>query len=480
MATMPEGGEVLQSAEAYRRQAREELAYRRDVERRRGSRARNLVIFIGDGMGVSTLTAARIRAGELAGKDGESTTTAMDRLDHTALVKTYTHDAQVSDSAATATAFLTGTKTRNGVIGYGPQVARGECVDAAKQDSIVALAQEAGKATGIVTTTRITHATPAAAYAHSVDRNWEADAAIAPDQQGRGCTDIALQLVEGPVGTQLDVVMGGGRGAFYPNTTPDPEAADRMGGRADGRDLVAEWQARNPGGTFAWNASQFSAYDPAGDGKLLALFERSHMQYELDRAQDTGGEPALADMVEVAIRRLQRDEDGFVLLVEGGRIDHAHHGGNAARALRDAVAFDDAVARAVALVDLDETLVVTTADHSHVFTIAGYPGRGNPILGNVAFDGEQAEAADGKGYTTLGYANGPGAVEGERPDTHDHDTLAPDYQQQALVPLGSETHAGEDVVVRASGPGAQLFGGTIEQHTIFWIMREALLGDTAQ
>ena len=476
MPAASDSGVVLETAQAYRDQARRELAMRRAIAERERNQARNLVILIGDGMGVSTLTAARIRAGELAGRDGESTVTAQDRLHHTALVKTYTHDGQVSDSAGTATAFLTGTKTRNGVIGYGPEVARGECSGGEKQRSIIELAQQVGKATGIVTTTRITHATPAAAYAHSVERNWEADAAIEPDQQGRGCVDIARQLIEGEVGRRLDVVMGGGRGAFLPQGAADPEDAERGGGRDDGRDLIAEWRAANPDGTYVWNAAQLDAYDPEADGKLLALLDPSHMEYELDRANDAGGEPALADMVELAIRRLQQGEDGFVLLVEGGRIDHAHHAGNAARAVRDAVAFDDAVARTLALVDLADTLVVTTADHSHVFTIAGYPGRGNPILGPVAFDGEPQRGSDGKGYTTLGYANGPGAVNGERPDPHDHDTLAPDYRQQALVPLGSETHAGEDVVVRASGPGAHLFGGTIEQHTIFWIMRAALLG----
>ena len=134
--------------------------------------------------------------------------------------------------------------------------------------------------------------------------------------------------------------------------------------------------------------------------------------------------------------------------------------------------------RALELGDLDETLIVTTADHSHTLTMGGYPGRGNPILGVVASgDAEPARAGDGKAYTTLGYINGPGARHpGERPDPADEDTLAPDYLQQAMVPLASETHGGEDVVARASGPGAHLFRGTIEQHTIFYILRQALWG----
>ena len=181
-------------------------------------------------------------------------------------------------------------------------------------------------------------------------------------------------------------------------------------------------------------------------------------------------------MAALAVARLSTSERGYVLLIEGGRIDHAHHGGNAYRALRDAEAMDEAVARVLAMVDLDETLVITTSDHSHTLTISGYPERGNPILGTVTF-GEPALARDGMAYTTLSYANGPGAVAPDaRPDPAHEDTGAVDYHQQALVPLSSETHGGEDVVVRASGPGARLFSGTIEQQTIFYVLRQALFG----
>ena len=136
-------------------------------------------------------------------------------------------------------------------------------------------------------------------------------------------------------------------------------------------------------------------------------------------------------------------------MVEGGRIDHAHHGTNAARALIDAVAFDDAVAKAIEMTDPADTLIIVTADHSHTFTIAGYPHRGNSILGKVAYGpGVTAKAEDGKPYTTLGYANGPVActpleeneIDCTRADLTEVDTEAPDYRQQALVYLGSETH----------------------------------------
>ena len=125
------------------------------------------------------------------------------------------------------------------------------------------------------------------------------------------------------------------------------------------------------------------------------------MQYETDREKDKGGEPSLAEMTAKAIDMLSQNNDGYVLMVEAGRIDHAHHAGNAYRALEDTVALSDAVKAALAKVNQEETLVIVTADHSHVFTIAGYPKRNNPILG-IAGEGD-----DKKPYTTLGYMNGP-------------------------------------------------------------------------
>lgn len=439
-------------------------------------KAKNLIIFIGDGMGVSTLTAARIWQGQKAGRDGESVETAIDAMPHAAMVKTYSHDFQVSDSAATASAIVTGTKTRSGMLGLTPAALRGKCESAAGQDvpTLFEQAAGAGKVLGLVSTARITHATPAAAYAHSADRNWESNSEL---PAGAPCRDIARQLVEWPQAGQLKLALGGGRTAFMPQGQADPEYADKQGNRTDRRDLIAEWKKRNPKGQYIWNAAQFGALDAASDAPVLGLFEPSHMQFESDRARDKAGEPSLAEMTALAITKLGSSETGYVLMVEGGRIDHAHHGGNAHRALDDTVAFEAAVAKALEMVDLDDTLVLVTADHSHVFTIAGYPPRGTSIFGlaSVTEDGEPVNAKDGKPYTTLGYANGPGAkVEGPRNDPAQEDTEALNYLQQATVPTSGETHAGEDVVVKASGPSAHLFSGTIEQHSIYHIAKHIL------
>ncbi|MCG8441373.1 MAG: alkaline phosphatase, partial [Caulobacterales bacterium] len=168
--------------------------------------ARNVILFVGDGMGVSTVTAARIFAGQVEGGDGVGHQLALDRFPHTALSRTYSHDFQVSDSAATATAMVAGVKTRSGVVGVTSGVGRGDCA-AAKSGaatSLFELAEAAGFATGVVSTARVTHATPAAAYAHSADRGWESEA-------GGDCADIARQLVEWPAGDGLELALGGGR-----------------------------------------------------------------------------------------------------------------------------------------------------------------------------------------------------------------------------------------------------------------------------
>lgn len=436
---------------------------------------RNVILFVGDGMGVSTVTAARILDGQNRGQPGEENYLAFERFPHLALVKTYTVDAQVPDSAGTMTALMTGRKTRNGVLSVGPAVPRGDC-DAMRGRELTTLLQEAelrGFGTGVVTTTALTHATPAAAYAHSPDRNWQADAELPPEAAGK-CTDIASQFVAFAAGDGVDVALGGGRAKFRPVEAADPEHPQAAGRRQDGRDLVQEWLAggNGVGGRhFVWNKAGLAAL-PAG-GQVLGLFAPDHMAFEADRSRDPAGEPSLAEMTRFAIDRLA-GADGYFLLVEGGRIDHAHHLTNAYRALMDTIAFADAVAAAVALVDPAQTLILVTADHSHTLTIAGYPARGNPILGFAAdAAGQPLRDMAGAAYTTLGYINGPGAI---RKNAEGHEPMHSDYQQRALHPLISETHGGEDVPAYAWGVGADQVRGVMDQDELHGVMRAALFG----
>ncbi len=228
----------------------------------------------------------------------------------------------------------------------------------------------------------------------------------------------------------------------------------------------------------------------------MGLFTSSHMSYDADRQASGADEPTVGNMAVAAVDVLEKNEEGYFLMVESGRIDHAHHAGNAYNALHDAVAFSDAVQAVVDKVDLDDTLILVTADHSHVFTIAGYPTKGNPILGKVVTnDGAGApEAAptgdsEGNAYTTLGYTNGLGYADlgaetdadaryasaplSGRQDLSGVDTETPGYHQEALVPMGSETHAGEDISLHAIGADSWLVQGNVEQNTLFHIMTRA-------
>jgi alkaline phosphatase len=468
--TAPDPAAVPQAADSYFVAARSEL--QQIIARQPNVReARNVILFIGDGMSVPTVTAARIFEGQQRGVDGESNVLAFERLlPHVALSKTYTHDAQVADSAPTATAMVAGVKSVNGTIGVTQEVEHDVCASQQGHEvtTIFETAEAAGWATGIVSTARITHATPAAAYANTANRDWENGTEMPETARAEGCKDIAAQLVDWPAGNGFEVILGGGRANFMLDSQADPEHGDKTGKRTDGRDLIDAWQARYNDGTYVWNEAGFEAVDPATTGHLLGLFEQSHMQYETDRDTSEAGEPSLAEMTAKAIDVLSRNDRGFLLMVEAGRIDHAHHAGNAFRALEDTIALSEAVQAAYDKVDPEETLIIVTADHSHVFTMAGYPDRNNPILG-IAGEGD-----DHKPYTTLGYQNGPGAVEGARADLTDVDTTVPDFLQQALVPLvESETHAGDDVAIYAQGPWAHLFDGVMEQNMIYHVIAQA-------
>ncbi len=466
-------------------------------------KAKNIILFVGDGMGISTVTAARILAGQQLGQSGEEYQLSFEQLPYTGFAKTYNVDAQTPDSAGTMTAMVTGVKTDMGVIGVGEAIERGNCQTTAGNEltTSLELAELAGKSTGIVTTARITHATPASTYAKSADRNWEDISDMPADAVSQGCEDIASQLVNfehnleqrvnGADVDGIEVVFGGGRRHFLPkdaafNSSDAVSAVE--GDRTDNRNLVNEWQNIYPQGQYVMDQAGFDAINPATTERAFGLFNESHMQYEADRQNDIAGEPSLSEMTSKAIDILDNNEKGYFLTVEAGRIDHGHHAGNAYNALQDTIELSKAVAAAKNMTNSEDTLIIVTADHSHVFTMAGYPKRGNPILGKVVNVGktEPALAADGMPYTTLGYANGLGfknlgtetdadagyqhdIVTG-RVDLTDVDTTSPGFHQEALVPLSSETHAGEDVGIYASGPGASLVRGTNEQSAIFHII----------
>jgi alkaline phosphatase len=438
--------------------------------------AKNIIFFLGDGMGPTTVTAARIY------KYGEDGSLTMDTLERTARIKTFSADAQTTDSAPSMAAYMTGVKMNNEVISMSAEtVATNPGRDAngnlgvnncaasgngTPAVTILELAKAKGKAVGAITTTELTHATPAATYSHICNRNAQ--------------YHIAAQLVPGgagfnsALGDGVDVLMGGGRNHFT------PYGAGNTGGRADGRNLLAELAAK--GYTVAANKTEMSA---ATGKKFIGLYStKSHLEYELDRtATPPLGEgalqPSLAEMTVKAMDLLAQNSNGYFLMVEGGRIDHALHGTNAKRALTDTIAFDDAIKAALAKAKLTDptlanTLIVVTADHDHTLAFNGYGKRGNPILDiNRGYrDGQPAKDADGKTYTTLVFGNGP-----NRPNMRDNldssAVLADNYLQETGVRLSSETHGGGDVKLFATGAGAKPFKGTLDNTKVFGLLKSA-------
>uniref|UniRef100_A0A6Q2Z8M0 Alkaline phosphatase n=1 Tax=Esox lucius TaxID=8010 RepID=A0A6Q2Z8M0_ESOLU len=441
--------------------------------------AKNLILFLGDGMGIPTVTAARILKGQLSGKSGEETQLEMDKFPFVALSKTYNTNAQVADSAGTATAYLCGVKANEGTVGVNAAATRSQCntTQGNEVTSILRWAKEAGKSVGIVTTTRVNHATPSAAYAHCVDRDWYSDGEMPAEAIQAGCKDIARQLFENI--PNIDVIMGGGRKYMFPKNQSDveyPGDKKHFGTRKDGRNLVAEWTNRMKNkmnartqAFYVWNRKELMSLNPNNVDYILGLFEPGDLLYNLERNPDT--DPSLTEMVEVAIKILRKNPNGFYLLVEGGRIDHGHHEGKAKQALHEAVEMDRAIGLAGLLTNIHDTMTVVTADHSHVFSFGGYTSRGNTIFGLAPMFSD----VDQKPFTAILYGNGPGfkVVDGLRENVSTIDYQENNYQAQAAVPLSMETHGGEDVAIFSKGPMAHLLHGVHEQNYIPHVMAYA-------
>ncbi len=441
---------------------------------------KNVVFFLGDGMGMNTMTAARIYK---AGEDGELT---MDTLPETGFVKTFSNNAQVTDSAPSMAAYMTGIKMNNEVISMSPDTEAFNSVTGASYISganstclstngkpvvtLLELAKAAGKTTGVVTTTRITHATPATTYSHICHRDGE--------------NNIAAQAIPGGLGFNaalgdgVDVMLGGGLRHFVPSTTSGSK-------RTDARDLTNEMKLN--GYTYVSNKAELDLVDTTKTKKVLGLFTMDHMAYDLDRIP--ANEPSLAEMTSKAIDIVKNGKKGFFLMVEGGRIDHALHSTNASRALQDTVAFDDAIKAAIdklQVIDpgLKNTLIVVTADHDHTLVLNGYAKRtgattpSNPgVLGLVknVITGAFNLDTGSNPFTIIGFGNGE-----NRPLTRTALTEVQvsnkDYHQEAVIPVavGSETHGGTDVFIGAIGSGAETFTGIIENIQVFNLVKTAV------
>ncbi|MET0355786.1 MAG: alkaline phosphatase [Cellvibrio sp.] len=443
---------------------------------------KNVLFFLGDGMGITTLTAARIYS---VGEEGDLT---IDTFPETAFIKTYSNDAQVTDSAPSMSAYMTGVKMNNEVISMSPETKAfdDQGADYLKgSDStcptsngtpvttLLEIAKSKGIATGVVTTTRVTHATPAATYAHTCHRDAENTIAAQLVPAGQGYND---KLVDG-----VDVVLGGGRQFFLPTSAG--------GKRTDSRDLITELKAKNY--SYASNKTELDAIDTKAATKILGLFSSRHLNYDLVR--EGTNEPSLSEMTVKAIQLLQKNPKGMFLMVEGGRIDHALHETTAIKALQDTIAFDNAIKAAIDEIkktdpNLQNTLIVVTADHDHTLVLNGYAARtGKTTVNNSGVlgllknytDGSVAKDVEGMPYTIIGFGNGENRAAGDRknfPALSDNQVFADTYHQEAAIPVaaGSETHGGTNVFLGAMGKNADSFAGVMDNTKVFTLIRNAI------
>ncbi|KAL5963192.1 Alkaline phosphatase tissue-nonspecific isozyme [Taenia solium] len=448
----PENNEVI-APSFWKRLARERLKRTNQIFSAPRTRAKNVILFLGDGMGIPTISAGRFFKAEVEGRlDEASPLLNFENWPFHTMCRTYDLQTTVTDSASSATAYLGGTKTLTGVIGLTGAVGFRSCrkhTPEEKVESVLEAAMEAGMATGIVTTSRVTHASPAGAYAHTASRQWESDRQLVNDCPGipELPMDIARQLVEENL--NINVVLGGGSRTFFP--------VGERGERLDGRNLAKEWLAnqtsRGRCAKLITDASQFMLTDFSKVDYLFGLLGSSHLPFDADRGEN---EPSLANLTTVAIKVLSRHPKGFFLFVEGARIDHAHHNNFGKKALLDLLALEEAVRAGTQMVNLEETLVIVTADHSHSFML---------IL-------------DGKGMLPLVYSSGPaGTVNTTRlnltalSNATLHDI---EFQQPAFVPLPWATHGGEDVGVYATGVFSYLFHSTVDNTFVGQAMKYAL------
>jgi len=454
---------------------------------------KNVIFFLGDGMGMTTMTAARIYS---VGEAGDLT---MDTLPETAFVKTFSNDAQVTDSAPSMAAYMTGVKSNNEVLSMSSDtiaVAPGKdsitnvsnsvnnCTSAngTPAQTLLELAIAKNMGTGVVTTARLTHATPAATYAHVCHRNAE--------------YEIARQAVPGgtgfnaALGSGIDVLMGGISQYWVPFNATGTDAEKK--GRPDGRNLISELKGK--GYTFVSDKASFDSAPTTPGSKILGLFDQAflqgHMSYDLDR--DPAKEPSLAEMTTKAMDLLSKKTNGYFLMVEGGRIDHALHATNAKRALQDTVAFDNAIKAAIDKAretdpELTRTLIVVTADHDHTMFMQGYSQRtGKTTSSNAGIlgvlrsylDNLVSKDGDGSPFTILGFGNGPNRVADRTTVStlDDSVTGANNYLQESAIRTAadSETHGGGDVFLGAIGMTADQFKGVMDNTAVFPLLRKAL------
>lgn len=309
---------------------------------------KNVILLIGDGMGPQIAGLAIYYQRFMHGPDKALHMERLMKAGNTGYCLTYQYGTVVTDSASAATALATGVKTRDAIIGKDHE--------GRPFKSIVDVAHQLGKTTGLISNTRITHATPAGFYGHVVHRDME--------------NELAAQLVERG---DITVALSGGAQHFIPEGMKVEEHADLKGiskkagwgasKRKDSRDLIVE--AKKKGYTLVVNEQELNSLDPKKNSKVMGLFAASGFPSAIDRQpQHQTGVPTLSQLTQKALEILNKNSQGFFLMVEGGQIDWVAHGNDVASVLHEMLEFDEAIGVALDFAQKNpDTLVVVTADH---------------------------------------------------------------------------------------------------------------------
>ncbi|HSB82385.1 MAG TPA: alkaline phosphatase [Candidatus Methylomirabilis sp.] len=426
------------------------------------ARAKNIILLIGDGMGPSQFGVAWLYSNRVLNKDLRMTEVM--QAGRTAYLANDTADATVTESAAAATQIACGVKVPARAPGMGAD-GKTPCW------TILEIAKERGMATGLVTTSGITDATPASFSAHVSDRSDEASVA-------------AQELAVG-----VDILMGGRKNFFL------PQAAE--GSRKDGRNLLKE--AQKAGYTVVGTAEELQK---APAGKILGLFNMGNMAFEIDRASTK--EPSLAAMTTKTLDVLSRNPKGFFAMIEGGRIDHASHRNDAAGTIQDMLAFDQAVGVALDFAKQHpDTLLLVTADHeTGAMSLIGpsktskeYTGIDLEAVRKVKASHELIAAKLGKSptpqkvkavvkeYMDIEITDDEAkmvasdTIRGLDPTDHNYaypPSLGFVLRSYLGVGWGSQTHTASPVMAFGLGPGSEKIAGFRHNTELFSIMKTAL------
>jgi alkaline phosphatase len=458
-------------------------------------KAKNVILFIGDGMSPSHRIAARLLSKGIA--EGKSLgKLAIDDMPHMALVATAGSDSIITDSANSASAYATGHKSAVNAMGVYADRTK-DPFDDPKVETIASLAKRRlNMAVGIVSNTEIEDATPAAMVAHT-RRRAEYD-----------------QIVEQYFTAKPDVLLGGGSANFLPKAA--------SGKRKDDVDYVARF--REAGYPFATTAGELNGLAAKPETRrLLGLFTPGNMDGALDRKFLKGGgvtkfpeQPDLTEQVQVALNVLSRNEAGFFLMVESGMIDKYAHLLDMERAVYDTIMLDNAVrqTRDWARARGDDTLILVLADHNHPNSLVGTINDDMSTTPNVPLRErvgvyEKAgfpnyPAPDAEGYPSrvdvskrlaifsaslpdhyetfrpkLDNPNEP-TVKGEQPDAFKANEKYKDVPGVVLrfgnlpAMIGASVHSGEDVILTATGPGSDRVHGSMDNTEVFRVMADAL------